>query len=197
MPDDSLWTAYANTRLLIGRRPRIKVDLRLPVSDELRHLLTKLGLGATFAIVTPCRSAGRASSCLAESVALYPHATAAALRNLRFVPADGESPRLEASRARIRDRDRSRQCRSARARARAARALLVRWQARSGSMARSQSERPSAFPETDAGLPYVETISSAIRAAAPGACEKNSAGSITSSSINSSFPSRTIPSTRA
>jgi hypothetical protein len=53
MPNDALWTAYANTVLRIGPRRQIKIDLRLPVSDESRRVLTVLLPEKTFAIVTP------------------------------------------------------------------------------------------------------------------------------------------------
>ncbi len=92
MPEDSLWTAYANTRLLIGPPPRIKIDLRLPVSDDLRHLLTKLGLGATFAIVTPFDPRGARAPAWQN---LWRYIRARRLlrsRNLKFISADGESP---------------------------------------------------------------------------------------------------------
>jgi hypothetical protein len=92
MSDDALWATYASTTLLIGGEPRIKVDLRQPVSDDLRHLLTKLGLGATFAIVTPFDPRGvRAAARKNEE--RYHHMRALLdSRNLRFVAADGESP---------------------------------------------------------------------------------------------------------
>lgn len=92
MPDDSLWTAYASTRLLIGRAPRIKVDLRLPVSDDQRHLLTKLGLGATFAIVTPCDPRGARSPTWLNLARYLRTRLLLRSRNLRYIPAEGESP---------------------------------------------------------------------------------------------------------
>jgi len=91
MPDDSLWVAYANTRLLIGRAPPIKVDLRLPVSDELRRLLTKLGLGASFAIVTPFDPRGARAPAWQNLARYAVTRLRLRIRNLRFVPADGES----------------------------------------------------------------------------------------------------------
>ena len=92
MPDDSLWTRYANTRLLIGREHRIKVDLWLPVSHELAQLLTKLGLGPSFAIVTPCDPHG-AQAPLWTNLARYVRARLLLRsRDLTFIPADGESP---------------------------------------------------------------------------------------------------------
>ena len=90
MTDDP-WTGYANTSLLIGRGPRIKVDLRLPVGDELRLLLTKLGLGGSFAIVTPFNPRGMHAPAwrnLGRSIRMRLMLRS---RNLRHVPADGES----------------------------------------------------------------------------------------------------------
>ena len=92
MPDDSLWTAYANTRLLIGREPRINVDLWLPVSHELAQLLTRLGLGPSFAIVTPCDPRGVRIPAW-KNLARYVRARLLLRsRDLRFLRADGESP---------------------------------------------------------------------------------------------------------
>jgi hypothetical protein len=91
MPDDSLWTTYANTRLLIGRAPPIKVDLRLPVGDEIRHLLTKLGLGVSFAIVTPFDPRGTRAPAWQNLARYACTQLLLRFRNLRFVPADGES----------------------------------------------------------------------------------------------------------
>lgn len=92
MPNDALWTAYANAILVIGGEPQIKVDLRQPVSEDLRHLLTKLGLGSAFAIVTPFDPRGQREPAL-ENQRRYEHARALLqARNLRFVAADGESP---------------------------------------------------------------------------------------------------------
>jgi uncharacterized protein DUF3293 len=92
MPDDSLWTAYANTRLLIGRTPGIKVDLRLPVSHDLEHRLTKLGLGASFAIITPFDPRGTRAPAWRNLARYARTRLLLRSRNLRFVPADGESP---------------------------------------------------------------------------------------------------------
>jgi hypothetical protein len=92
MPNDALWTAYANTILLIGDEPQIKVDLRQPVCDDLRHLLTKLGLGSVFAIVTPFDPRGVRDPAW-KNQRRYEHARALLeVRNLRFTAADGESP---------------------------------------------------------------------------------------------------------
>jgi hypothetical protein len=92
MPDDSLWTAYANAKLLIGRTPRIKIDLRQPVSDALQHLLTNLGLGASFAIVTPFDPRGTRAPAW-KNLARYIRARLLLRsRKLSFIPADGESP---------------------------------------------------------------------------------------------------------
>jgi hypothetical protein len=92
MPDDSLWTAYANTRLLIGRAPRIKVDLRLPLRDDLRTLLTHLGLGATFAVVTPYDPRGMRAPAWRNLAGYLRTKLLLRSRNLRYVTADGESP---------------------------------------------------------------------------------------------------------
>lgn len=92
MPDDSLWTAYANARLLIGRPPRIKVDLWLPVGEELEYRLTKLGLGATFAIITPFDPRGTRAPAWKNLARYVRTRLLLRSRNLRYVPADGESP---------------------------------------------------------------------------------------------------------
>jgi len=92
MPDDALWTTYANTRLLIGQAPRIKVDLRRPVSDDLRLLLTNLGLGATFAVVTPFNGRGRRAPSWLNQARYIRTRLMLRSRKLLFVPADGESP---------------------------------------------------------------------------------------------------------
>jgi Protein of unknown function (DUF3293) len=91
MPDDSLWTAYANTRLLIGRAPRIKVDLWKPVSDDLERRLTNLGLGASFAIVTPFDPGGTRAPAWKNLARYVRMRRLLRSRNLRFIPADGES----------------------------------------------------------------------------------------------------------
>jgi len=92
MPDDSLWTAYANARLLIGRPPRIKVDLWLPVGEELEYRLTKLGLGATFAIITPFDPRGTRAPAWKNLARYVRTRLLLRSRKLRYVPADGESP---------------------------------------------------------------------------------------------------------
>jgi len=92
MPDDSLWSAYASTRLLIGRTPRLEVDLRLPVSDDLRHILTKLGLGERFAIVTPFDPRGTRAPAWQNLLRYIRARQLLRSRNLKFLPADGESP---------------------------------------------------------------------------------------------------------
>jgi len=68
------------------------VDLRLPVSDELRSLLAKLGLGASFAIVTPCDPRGRRSPAWLNLVRYVRTRLLLRSRKLRFLPADGASP---------------------------------------------------------------------------------------------------------
>ena len=92
MPDDSLWTEYANARLLIGRPPRIKVDLWLPVGEELEYRLTKLGLGATFAIITPFDPRGTRAPAWKNLARYVRTRLLLRSRHLRCVPADGESP---------------------------------------------------------------------------------------------------------
>jgi Protein of unknown function (DUF3293) len=92
MSDDALWAAYANTRLLIGRAPQIKVDLHQSVSDDLRHLLTNLGLGATFAIVTPFDPRGVRAPARENQARYLRMRRLLRSRDLKFVMADGESP---------------------------------------------------------------------------------------------------------
>ncbi|MEP7065819.1 MAG: DUF3293 domain-containing protein [Gemmatimonadota bacterium] len=92
MSDDTLWVAYARTRLLIGPAPHIKVDLRQPVSDDLRHLLTNLGLGSTFAVVTPFDPRGKRAPAWRNRVRYLRMRRQLRSRNLNFVEADGESP---------------------------------------------------------------------------------------------------------
>jgi hypothetical protein len=92
MADDALWATYASTTLLIGGEPQLKVDLRQPVSDDLRHLLTKLGLGNTFAIVTPFDPRGVRSPAWKNEERYHHMRALLHSRNLQFVAADGESP---------------------------------------------------------------------------------------------------------
>ena len=92
MTDDTLWDEYANARLFIGPAPQIKVDLRLPIGDELQHLLTKLGLGARFAVVTPCDPRGKRASAWRNRLRYYLMRRRLVSLNLKFVAADGESP---------------------------------------------------------------------------------------------------------
>lgn len=92
MTDDMLWHTYANTRLLIGRAPQIKVDLRLPVGDDLQHLLTNLGLGSSFAIVTPYDPRGERAPAWRNRLRYHRVRRKLASLNLTFVTADGESP---------------------------------------------------------------------------------------------------------
>lgn len=92
MTDDGLWDAYANTRLLIGPAREIKVDLRLPIGDDLRQLLTNLGLGASFAIVTPCNPRGKRAAAWTNLLRYYRMRRRLVSLNLKFVTADGESP---------------------------------------------------------------------------------------------------------
>jgi hypothetical protein len=92
MRDETLWAAYASARLLIGRAPPIKVDLRMPVSDEVRHLLTNLGLGTTFAVVTPFDPRGERAPAWRNLVRYFRMRRLLPHDNLKFIPADGESP---------------------------------------------------------------------------------------------------------
>jgi len=92
MTDDTLWDAYANTRLLIGPAREIKVDLRLPIGDDLRHLLTNLGLGSSFAIITPCDPRGKRAASWTNWLRYQRMRGRLVSLNLRFVAADGESP---------------------------------------------------------------------------------------------------------
>lgn len=92
MTDDTLWAAWASTRLLIGGAPRVKVDLRLPIGDDLRRLLTNLGLGATFAVVTPFDPFGARAPAWRNQVRYLRTRLLLRSRNLRFIAADGESP---------------------------------------------------------------------------------------------------------
>lgn len=91
MTDDTLWDAYANTRLLIGPAPQIKVDLRQPIGDPLQQLLTNLGLGATFAVVTPYDPRGQRATAWRNRLRYYRARRRLGSLNLRFVTADGES----------------------------------------------------------------------------------------------------------
>jgi hypothetical protein len=92
MPSDALWSAYASTILLIGRSPRIKVDLREPLSDEQRELLTNLGLGKSFAIVTPYDPRGERSPTWKNLVRYFAMRVWLTAHNLKSQPADGQSP---------------------------------------------------------------------------------------------------------
>ena len=68
------------------------IDLRQPVSEELRLLLTKLGLGAGFAIVTPFNPRGTRAPAWQNLARWVRMRLLLRSRNLRHVPADGESP---------------------------------------------------------------------------------------------------------
>ena len=92
MPNDAHWDAYASTILLIGRGRPIKVDLRQPVSDEQRHLLTNLGLGPTFAIVTPYDPLGAHSAGWKNRLRYFRTRGWLRSHNLKFAPAIGQSP---------------------------------------------------------------------------------------------------------
>lgn len=92
MSDESPWTAYANTVLVIGRKGRLEVDLRQRLPGKARRLLTELGLGNTFAIVTASNPGGRDTP-LWQNWWRHRHMRAQLRsRGLPFVPADGQSP---------------------------------------------------------------------------------------------------------
>ena len=92
MPNDVLWTAYANTVLRIGGSRQIKIDLRLPLSDEDRRVLTVLLPQKTFAIVTPFNPEGRRAGMWRNHWRRFRMRTRLASLELPFAPADGESP---------------------------------------------------------------------------------------------------------
>lgn len=91
MSDDHLWTAYAQTVLRFGGAHPFKVDLRRPISEEQRRLLTELGPARTFAIVTPFDPRGLRAPAWQN---WWRHRRLRALldaRGLRHIPADGLS----------------------------------------------------------------------------------------------------------
>ena len=92
MPNDALWTAYANTVLRIGDRRQIKIDLRLPLSDETRRVLTVLLPEKTFAIVTPFNPGGARAHSWRNRWRFVRMRAALGSRALHFTLADGESP---------------------------------------------------------------------------------------------------------
>jgi hypothetical protein len=92
MPNDVLWTAYANTILRIGSARQIKIDLRLPLSDEDRRVLTDLLPHKTFAIVTPFNPGGKCTSSWRNRWRHFRMRARLASLDLPFAPADGESP---------------------------------------------------------------------------------------------------------
>lgn len=91
MPNDALWTVYANTVLRIGGRRQIKIDLRQPLSDETRRTLTDLLPGKTFAIVTPFNPGGAPAPTWKNWWRHFRMRAQLASRALQFTPADGES----------------------------------------------------------------------------------------------------------
>ena len=92
MPNDVLWTAYANTVLRFEGQRQIKIDLRLPLSDETRRVLTILLPEKTFAIVTPFNPGGRRAPAWANRWRYFRMRASLVARALPFAPADGESP---------------------------------------------------------------------------------------------------------
>jgi hypothetical protein len=91
MPNDVLWTAYANTLLRIGDRRQIKIDLRLPLSDETRRVLTVLLPEKTFAIVTSFNPGGKRAHSWTNQWRHLRMRAALTSRALHFTLADGES----------------------------------------------------------------------------------------------------------
>jgi hypothetical protein len=91
MPNEALWTTYANTVLRIGGRRQIKIDLRQPLSDETRRLLTDLLPEKTFAIVTPFNPGGAPAPTWKNRWRYIRMRAQLASRALKFAPADGES----------------------------------------------------------------------------------------------------------
>jgi hypothetical protein len=91
MPNDALWTVYANTVLRIGSPRQIRIDLRQPLSDEIRRLLTDLLPEKTFAIVTPFDPGGAQASSWRNWWRHGRMRARLASRGVRFAPADGES----------------------------------------------------------------------------------------------------------
>jgi hypothetical protein len=92
MPNDALWTAYANTVLRIGGRRQIKIDLRQPLSDENRRVLTVLLPEKTFAIVTPFNPGGKRGHSWRNRWRYVRMRARLSSSALHFAPADGESP---------------------------------------------------------------------------------------------------------
>jgi len=91
MPNDELWTVYANTVLRIGSQRQIRIDLRLPLSDETRRVLTALFPEKTFAIVTPFNPGGARAPSWKNRWRYLRMRAGLASRALHFTPADGES----------------------------------------------------------------------------------------------------------
>ena len=92
MRNNALWTAYANTVLRIEGERQIKFDLRLPLSDETRRVLTILLPDKTFAIVTPFNRDGRRAPAWVNRWRHFRMRADLVARALPFAPADGESP---------------------------------------------------------------------------------------------------------
>jgi len=92
LPSDPRWDAYPATVIEIGEQPALNIDLRRRLGAELRLTLGRLGLGASFAIVTACNPCGRELSAeenARRSRRLREHVAAAQIVSLR---ADGVSP---------------------------------------------------------------------------------------------------------
>ena len=92
MLDDPLWVAYANTVLRIGRERQLKVDLRQPLGDDCQRLLTELGLGSAFAVITAFDPGGRSMSAWKNRWRQLRMRARLTASPYEFVRADGESP---------------------------------------------------------------------------------------------------------
>jgi hypothetical protein len=92
MHDDTLWTVYANAVLQIGGTRQRSIDLRRPLSDEVRRELKALGLGARFAVITAFNPGGRRATTRMNQWRHLLMRAALMLSGNRFVAASGESP---------------------------------------------------------------------------------------------------------
>ena len=92
MLNDQLLIAYTNAVLRLGHDRALKVDLRQPLSDACRHLLTEFGLGSTFAVITASNPDGRPASAVKNRWRNLRMRARIASSGCRFIRADGESP---------------------------------------------------------------------------------------------------------
>jgi len=83
--------AYADTVLRIGSRRQIRIDLRQPLSDDVRRLLTNLSPCGTFAVVTPFDPGGARAPAWKNWWRFVRMRAALSSRALHFTLADGES----------------------------------------------------------------------------------------------------------